>query len=143
MGVSGSIISGDNLRINVGPDRVCRGIVTKYDAEQIVHTVGVVFVDLGDPVPDPDQAALRRVMVDGIGGALRVSYLSVVVPQRWSELWCEEDIQRSPGGAFIQKIGTDFFGDRTVWCSNGLTAYLYFVHTGVDPDEVHTRADLD
>ena len=82
-------------------------------------------------------------MVASIGGALRAAYLSVVIPERWSDLWCEDDIQRSPGGAFIQGIGTDFFGDRTVWCSNGISAYLYSVHTGADPDDVHTGADLD
>ena len=49
MGLSGSIISGDRLQINVGPGGVRRGVVTEYDAEQLVHTVGVVFVDLGAP----------------------------------------------------------------------------------------------
>ena len=70
---------------------------------------GVVFVDLGASLSDPHEAVLRSLMIAGIGIALQDADLSVVVPERWSDLWCEDTIQGSPGGAFIQQISTDFF----------------------------------
>ena len=65
MGVSGSIISGDKLQINVGSGGVCRGVVTEYVAEQIVDTVGVVSVEIPacDHAGTSDEPVRKRLRV--------------------------------------------------------------------------------